>query len=69
MLAVEGFHQKVVAYGTDIPALRPLGQPLLLGPGSIFDAHTPTEKIAKVAIDQSVDLYKMLIRKLEAYAA
>ncbi len=68
MLAVEGFAQKVVGYGTDIPALRPLGQPLLLGPGSIFDAHTPTEKIAKKALEQAVDLYKKLIRKLEAYA-
>ncbi len=69
MLAVDGFAQKVVGYGTDIPALRPLGQPLLLGPGSIFDAHTPTEKIAKKALDQGVDLYKTLIRKLETYAA
>jgi acetylornithine deacetylase len=69
MLAVEGFAQKVVAYGTDIPALRPLGQPLLLGPGSIFDAHTPTEKIAKKALLQAVDLYKILIRKLDTYAA
>jgi len=69
MLAVDGFRQKVVGYGTDIPALRPLGQPLLLGPGSIFDAHTPTEKIAKKALEQGVDLYKMLIRKLETYAA
>ncbi len=69
MLAVEGFAQKVVGYGTDIPALRPLGQPLLLGPGSIFDAHTPTEKIAKKALEQGVDLYKMIIRKLETYAA
>ncbi len=68
MLAVEGFTQKVVAYGTDIPALRPLGQPLLLGPGSIFDAHTPNEKIAKKALEQGVDLYKKLIRKLETYA-
>lgn len=69
MLAVEGFPQKVVSYGTDIPALRPLGQPLLLGPGSIFDAHTPTEKIAKKAQEQSVDLYKLLIRKLDTYAS
>ncbi|RPJ86546.1 MAG: M20/M25/M40 family metallo-hydrolase [Acidobacteria bacterium] len=69
MLEVEGFPQKVVGYGTDIPALRGLGQPLLLGPGSIFDAHTPTEKIPKKALLQAVDLYKLLIRKLEAYAA
>jgi len=69
MLAVDRFAQKVVAYGTDIPALRPLGQPLLLGPGSILDAHAPTEKIAKKALEQSIDLYKLLIRKLEAYAA
>jgi acetylornithine deacetylase len=69
MLAVEGFAQKVVSYGTDIPALRPLGQPLLLGPGSIFDAHTPAERIAKKALLQAVDLYKILVRKLDSYAA
>ncbi|HXK61462.1 MAG TPA: M20/M25/M40 family metallo-hydrolase [Acidobacteriota bacterium] len=65
MMAIDGFPTKVVSYGTDIPALRPLGQPLLLGPGSIFDAHKPTEKISKSELNASVDLYKRLIRQLK----
>jgi acetylornithine deacetylase len=67
MLAVEGFPQKVVGYGTDIPALRVLGQPLLLGPGSIFDAHTEKEKVAKGELNRAVDLYQSLILRLDEW--
>lgn len=64
MESVEGFPTTIVGYGTDIPALRPLGKPLLFGPGSIFDAHTAKEKIAKKQLLESVDLYKKLVMKL-----
>ncbi|RPI26527.1 MAG: M20/M25/M40 family metallo-hydrolase [Acidobacteria bacterium] len=64
MLALDGFARKVVGYGTDIPALRPLGQPLLLGPGSIFDAHTPAEKISKRDLVDGLDMYKRVVRQL-----
>lgn len=65
MESVEGFPTRVVGYGTDIPALRPLGRPLLFGPGSILEAHTADEKVAKRDLVQAVRLYKELIRKLE----
>jgi len=57
---------KVVGYGTDIPCLRALGRPLLLGPGSILEAHTAGEKIAKQELYSSVDLYQQVVRLLLA---
>jgi len=64
MEAIEGFPTKIVGYGTDIPVLRPLGKPLLFGPGSIFDAHTADEKVSKQELLNAVDLYQKLVREL-----
>lgn len=66
MESVEDFPTKVVGYGTDIPGLRPLGRPLLFGPGSILEAHTAQEKISKQELIQAVELYKVLVKKLKA---
>ena len=65
MESVEGFPTKIVGYGTDIPALRPLGKPLLFGPGSIDEAHTAGEKVSKKELLQAVDLYQRLVRALQ----
>jgi acetylornithine deacetylase len=65
MESVEGFATKVVGYGTDIPALRSLGSPLLFGPGSIEEAHTAQEKISKIELLDSVDLYQQLVKLLQ----
>ena len=64
METVEGFPTKRVGYGTDIPLLRPLGKPLLLGPGSILEAHTADEKISKRELLEAVDLYQKLVKAL-----
>jgi acetylornithine deacetylase len=65
MESVEGFVTKVVGYGTDIPALRLLGRPLLFGPGSIEEAHTADEKISKRQLLDSVGLYQELVKLLQ----
>ncbi len=65
MEQVEGMPVKVVSFGTDIPALRSIGRPLLVGPGSILDAHTSSEKITKAELIQAVKLYKELVLKLK----
>jgi len=65
MLALPRFKSKVVGYGTDIPILRALGRPLMLGPGSIVDAHTPGEKVSKRELFEAVDLYVELVRELD----
>lgn len=64
LLSVRGFEECVVRFTTDIPYLSNWGQPLLLGPGSILDAHTKHERISKRELDQAVTLYVELARQL-----
>jgi acetylornithine deacetylase len=64
MLAVEGFRQKVVRFTTDIPHLSNWGTPLLLGAGSILDAHTKGEFVLKKDLETVVELYVNLVKKL-----
>jgi acetylornithine deacetylase len=64
MLAVKDFVQDIVRFTTDIPHLTNWGAPLLLGPGSILDAHTQGERISKRAITEAVDLYTRLVQTL-----
>ncbi len=66
MLAVEGFEQEVVRFTTDIPYLSKWGKPLLLGPGSILDAHTAHERVSKRELEEAVGLYERLARSLLA---
>lgn len=66
MLAVEGFDSCVVRFTTDIPQLSKWGAPLLLGPGSIFDAHTGHERVSKRELAAAVDLYVRLAQTLLA---
>jgi acetylornithine deacetylase len=64
MLEVEGFAQTAVRFTTDIPYLTNWGTPLLLGPGSIFDAHTSHERVAKRELTEAVELYVRLVHTL-----
>ena len=51
-------------FTTDIPYLTNWGTPLLIGPGSILDAHTDHERIPKRELTAAVDLYAQLVRTL-----
>lgn len=64
LFAVPNFEQCVVRFTTDIPYLSNWGQALLIGPGSILDAHTEHERIAKLELERSVELYVRLVRFL-----
>ena len=64
MEKVEGFETRVVPFCTDLPALGNWGRPMLLGPGSIHDAHTEGEKISKQELTKAVDIYARLVRTL-----
>lgn len=64
MLPVPGFDQDVVRFTTDIPHLHGWGKPLLLGPGSILDAHTAHERVSKKQLSEAVDLYVRLVQDL-----
>jgi len=61
---VEGFPTTVVSFASDVPHLENLGKRLMIGPGSILDAHTANEKISKKEMMEGVDLYERLARKL-----
>lgn len=56
----------VVAFGSDVPYLSPLGKPLLVGPGSIHDAHTSHERIKKSDLRDAVEQYVSLCERLLA---
>ncbi|HLM58343.1 MAG TPA: hypothetical protein VK422_19725, partial [Pyrinomonadaceae bacterium] len=61
---VGGFESEVVRFTTDIPYLTRWGRPLLLGPGSILDAHTAQERVTKRELEEAVELYARLARTL-----
>jgi acetylornithine deacetylase len=60
----EGFDTAPMAYTTDIPFLTNFGEPLLLGPGSINDAHTLHERISKREMLRGAELYVRLAKSL-----
>ena len=64
LFSVPGFDDCVVRFTTDVPYLANWGQALLLGPGSILDAHTEHERIAKRELERAIELYVALANKL-----
>src|SRR6185369_14126121 len=64
LFSVPGFDECVVRFTTDVPYLSQWGKPLLIGPGSILDAHTDHEKISKRELEDAIDLYVRLAKKL-----
>jgi acetylornithine deacetylase len=55
----------VAAFTTDIPWLTKWGEPLLVGPGSIYVAHTAGEYVEKKQLTDAVDLYCAIARRLK----
>lgn len=66
LFSVAGFDDCVVRFTTDVPYLSNWGKPLLIGPGSILDAHTDHERIAKYELERAVELYVGLAGRLNA---
>jgi acetylornithine deacetylase len=64
LFEVPGLEQCVVRFTTDIPYLSNWGQPILLGPGSILDAHTEHERVSKSELEEAVELYVKLAEQL-----
>jgi acetylornithine deacetylase len=61
---MEGFPETVVAFGTDIPFLRDVGNPFLIGPGDILDAHTEGEKVSRLELMSGAAIYERMVRTL-----
>jgi acetylornithine deacetylase len=60
------FEQCVVRFTTDIPYLSKWGKPLLLGPGSILNAHTEHEYVDKRELNEAIEIYERLVTALLA---
>ena len=69
LMPVAGFERCVVRFTTDIPYLSRWGKPLLLGPGSILNAHTDHESVEKRELTEAANLYCRLTRALLAREA
>ena len=63
---VDGIDRCIVRFTTDIPYLSNWGKPLLLGPGSILNAHTEHEFVEKRELEEAVEIYAQLVRTLLA---
>jgi acetylornithine deacetylase len=61
---VPGFDTAVFPYTTDVPFLNRWGTPLLLGPGSIHDAHTADEHVSIDQLHSAVESYSRVARQL-----
>ena len=66
LVVLPGEPTQVVAFGSDVPHLASLGGALLVGPGSILDAHTSHEGIALDDLRGAVGQYENLCRRLLA---
>jgi len=64
LMSVSGFTESVVRFTTDVPYLSKWGKALLLGPGSILDAHTNHECVKKSELETAVTLYADLAKYL-----
>jgi acetylornithine deacetylase len=64
LLTIDGFDQMLARFTTDIPYLSNWGKALLIGPGSILNAHTDGERIRKTELANAVDLYVNLVKSL-----
>jgi acetylornithine deacetylase len=62
--SLDGMPTMVAAFTTDIPALGNWGEPLLFGPGSIHVAHTEHEHVEKAQLNDAVQLYAEIARRL-----
>jgi acetylornithine deacetylase len=61
---LDGLPTMVAAFTTDIPWLTNWGEPLLVGPGSIHVAHTEGEYVEKRELNDAVDLYCAIAKRL-----
>ena len=59
-----GFQVAPMSYSTDIPFMPSWGTPLLIGPGSIHDAHTAHEHVLKSDLVDAVGYYQQIAREL-----
>jgi acetylornithine deacetylase len=62
-----GVPSQIVAFACDLPLLSAWGEPLLLGPGAIEDAHSLSERVALEDVEEAVRIYADVVRGLLAH--
>lgn len=55
---------EIVSFACDLPLLPAWGEPILVGPGSILDAHSAEEKVELSQVEEAVEVYSRLARGL-----
>ncbi len=66
LVALDGFETVVARFTSDVPHLTRWGKPLLIGPGSIREAHTETEHVPKKELTKAVEIYSRLATQLKS---
>ena len=61
---LKGFETQVVSFGSDASYLRPLGDVLIFGPGSIGVAHSEHEHIKIADLEQGTHLLENIVKQL-----
>ncbi len=69
LVALDGFETVVARFTSDIPHLTRWGKPLLLGPGSVREAHTENEHVSKKQLSEAVELYSRMVTRLKQILA
>lgn len=59
-----GHSSRIVSFACDLPLLSAWGEPLLVGPGTIADAHAAEEKVELSEVERAVGIYQDLARHL-----
>lgn len=59
-----GARAEIVSFTCDLPLLSAWGEPILVGPGSIVDAHSAEEKVELGEIERAAALYEEVARGL-----
>lgn len=61
---LDGYEVISVSFGSDVPFLRKIGTPLLIGPGSILDAHTSHDQVELADLRRAVEIYREIATQL-----
>ncbi|HEX7253372.1 MAG TPA: M20/M25/M40 family metallo-hydrolase [Thermoanaerobaculia bacterium] len=61
-----GVRGEIVAFASDLPLLSSWGEPLLIGPGAIENAHSADESVDLGEVQEAIRIYTDLARRLLA---
>ena len=64
LVDLAGFDSTIVSFGSDASYLKPLGQVLMIGPGSVEFAHSKNEQITFNELAEATELYVKIAKNL-----